>query len=338
MRGSEIRHHDDVAHEKLPDDLGASFAVWHARAHGISRARLRGTDLRAPFHGVRVKDAADPAPAASEDLGPYDQQRRDRIARVRDYAPRLHLGHFFSHESAAAIWGAPLPLELDAQGRPADAATLALHVCARGHVPLPRAAGVTRHRTLDRLTEVVEHEGLRVSSPAATWASLGRLGTLHLVALGDYFCRQWRPGVGRRDVDRPPLATIDQLRDALGAGRRRGAERLRTAVELIREDAWSPRESHVRYVLVHAGLPEPELNVDLFDSGGRFLGCVDMVYRAARVVVEYHGLQHGAQWARDVERAAALRAAGWVVIEVTSPLLNDPTRLVGRVAAALAAH
>lgn len=322
--------------EQLPDQLGDGFSVHTAKMYGVGRGRLRSADLRTPFHGVRIRTEADAPVDDSTDLDPFQLQRRDRVARARDYAPRLHTGHFFSHHTAASIWGAPLPLELDDHGEPAVGTALRLHVCARGDTPLPRAAGVTRHRTRDSFTSICDHDGLRVSTGAATWVSLGELSVHQLVALGDFFCRRWRPGVGRRHAGRPPLATLDELREALDTGRRRGAHRLRTAIELIREDSWSPRESELRCLLIDAGLPEPELNIDVFDKSGRFLACVDLAYRDQRVAVEYHGVQHSARWAHDVERAAALRSAGWVVIEVTYPLLKDPRRLVARVAAALA--
>ena len=97
----------------------------------------------------------------------------------------------------------------------------------------------------------------------------------------------------------------------------------------------SPRESLVRCLLVDAGLGEPLLNLDVRDDTGRFLGCVDMAYPEQKVAIEYHGMLHGATWAADVERIAALRAAGWVVIEVTAPLLRTPETLIRRVATAL---
>ncbi len=131
------------------------------------------------------------------------------------------------------------------------------------------------------------------------------------------------------------MTTIGALRASIEVGRRRGARRLRTALESVREDSWSPRETHVRCVLVAAGLPEPQLNIDVFASDGRFLACVDMAYPDRRVAVEYMGMLHGERWAQDVERIAALRAAGWTVIEVTSPLLHKPGELARRVAAAL---
>jgi hypothetical protein len=316
----------------LPDDLPDDFPVWLARAHGVTRARLRRADLDAPFYGVRI-GAAPVAAVDSDD--PYERQRRLRVARARQYAPGLHTGHFFSHQTAAAVWGAPLPLEFAADGEVADSADLVLHVSASGHIPFPRATGIKGHRTLRRLTEVTEHDGLRVSSPAATWASLGTLPLFDLVALGDFCCRRWRSGHGRPHAGRPPLATIEGLQSMLDAGRRRGADRLRTALSLVREDSWSPRESHVRCILLTAGLPEPELNFDVFDRRGRFLGCVDMAYAGERVAIEYLGMLHGERWARDVERLAALRAAGWTVIEVTSPLLKRPDELIARVRIAL---
>jgi len=322
-------------HTALPADLGDGFPTWLARAHGVSRSRLRGSDLTAPFHGVRKAQDATPHPAFADIEDPYLRQRLMRIASALDYAPRMHTGHFFSHETAAAIWGAPLPLTFSTYGDDIESTALDLHVCALGGLAVPRTQGVTRHRTRKSMVEMVVHDGLRVSSPASTWAMLGTLSVADLVALGDFFCRQFRPGYGRPDADRKPLATIDELREALVAGRRRGAERLREAVELVREDSWSPRESRVRCILIAAGLPEPELNVDVYD-GVRFLACVDLAYPRQRVAIEYHGMLHGMQWARDAERVAALRAAGWTVIEVTAPLLKSPEELVRRVRQALA--
>ncbi|MFC9984190.1 hypothetical protein ACFU0W_13660 [Microbacterium keratanolyticum] len=325
-----------VTRSILPPELGDDFSVQAARRHGISHSRLRSADLRAPFPGVRRSaDASRDALLAAID-DPYERQREFRVATARDYAPRLHTGHFFSHETAASIWGAPLPLAFSSDSEIADRAELALHVCALGGVALPRAAGVTRHRSRVCMAAMQEHAGLRVSSPATTWAMLGHLSTVDLVAIGDYFCRQWREGRGRVHAGRPPFATIAELREAMDAGRRLGASRLRTALELVREDSWSPRESHVRCILVSNELPEPALNVDLYDDNGRFLGCADLAYPKAKVAIEYYGMLHGPQWAQDVERAASLRAAGWIVIEVTAPLLRRPKDLVARVRAALA--
>lgn len=302
------------------------FNVSDAVAAGVTRKRLRSRDLSRPFHGVRSRVLEAPP-----DDDPFGLQRRWRVARARQYLPRIHPAHFFSHETAAAIYGAPLPLVLTEQGDVACGIDLELHVTVLGDGAMPRSRGIVHHRTQPKMATVREKLGMPVSSPATTWASLGTLPLADLIALGDYFCRVWRPGAGRRNVGRDPLATIDQLRAAASAGRRRGAANLREALPFIREDSWSARESIVRFVLVSAGLPEPELNVDVFDASGIFLGCVDMLYREQKVVVEYLGMLHGASWARDVERLAGLRAAGWTVLEVTSPLLAHPAELVRRV-------
>lgn len=315
---------------ELPEELGGEFSAALARRHGVSRSRLRSDDLRSPFFGVRI--AAD-VTFDTDTEDPYERQRLARIARAREYAPRLHQGHFFSHQTAAAIWGGPLPIEHAEDGRIAD--DLSPHVCALGPLAEPRTSGVIGHRTRSSFAAIVEHDGLRVSSPAATWASLGSLSLHDLIALGDYFCRQWRQGHGRPTPGRAPLATTADLRTMLEVGRRFGADKLRAALPRIREDSWSPRESLVRCLLMDAGLPEPMLNVDVHDDFGRFLGCVDMAYGEEKVAVEYLGMLHSATWATDVERIAALRAAGWFVIEVTAPLLRRPEVLVRRVAAAL---
>lgn len=318
----------------LPADLPTRFSVAEASRLGVSPGRLRHRELERPFHRVRSL-GSEPLVDEDEEIDPYELQRRSRVMRAREYLPRMHENHFFCKDTAVSAWGGPLPLVLTESGDPAIGEDLPLHVGAFGEAALPRAQGVTRHRAQAHMTSVREVDGLRVTSPASTWASMGTLALPDLIALGDYFCRVWRTGFGRPHPGKPPLATREQLRAALAAGRRRGAARLREALELIREDSWSPREAHVRFELVSRGLPEPELNVDVYDASGRFIGCVDMLYRQQRVIVEYHGEVHRSAWAADVERIAALRAAGWTVIEVTAPLLRDPDRLARRVAEAL---
>ena len=182
--------------QELPDELGDAFRVDLARRHGVSRSRLRGGDLRAPFTGVRIS-AAITLDSETEVRDPYERQRRLRVLRAREYAPRLHAGHFFSHDTAASIWGAPLPLVIGTDGQPAGADELELHVTAPGHLGIPRTAGVTGHRSRLSMAATREHGGLRVSSPAMTWALLGHPPRHDSIALGDFFCRVWRDGVGR---------------------------------------------------------------------------------------------------------------------------------------------
>ncbi|WP_029151115.1 hypothetical protein [Microbacterium indicum] len=203
--------------------------------------------------------------------GPDPQDRTGRIlAAARAYAPLLRPDQFFSHTTAAAIWGAPVHL-----------ADERIHVSVFGDRSLPRAAGVFGHRSSPVLTTTRDITGLRVSSPASTWASLDALSVIELVQIGDHLCRVWRRGRGRPHAGRAPIATPEELRRALDAGRHLGASRLREALGLIRLDSWSPRESRTR------------------------------------VELEYQGEMHASSYAADIERIERLRAHGWEMIQAT---------------------
>jgi hypothetical protein len=307
----------------LPPNLGTSFTLAEARRAGVERGRLGGSDLEVPFRGVRVRrDALSEADATAND------EYEARLIRMRGlahaYAAQMRPPEFFSHLTAAHLWGAPAPWRSDD----------ALDVSVFGAAGIPRGRGVHGHRADARTTVITVLDGLPLTTPASTWASLGELPLETLVILGDYFCRTWREGFLRQNAGRPPLATRTQLAGPLDVGRRAGGPRLRTALGLIREDSWSPRETLCRLILPGGGLPEPRLNIDVYGPLG-FLACVDMAYPEYRVAIEYQGQQHGARYAKDIERIEALRNAGWIVIQVTSALIGRRGELVARVRNAL---
>lgn len=312
----------------LPATLASVFAVAQGRLDGLSPRRLRAPDLAAPFHGVRTRTNANEPDFADD---PWERQRQQRVAHAREYAPLLRPGTFFSHETAAALHGAPIPYELH-NGVITDGRDLSVHVSVLGDGPIPRGAGVRGHRADPQTSAVVSLGGIRIANAATTWASLGAtLRVPDLIAVGDFFCRVWREGVGRPHAGRPPIATRAELRAALTSGRRLGNPKLREAFDYIREDSWSPRESHLRYLLVSAGLPEPELNADVHSRTGRFIGCFDLVWRKHKLAADYHGQQHAAQYSSDVERGSRLRAEpGWRYLEVTSESMRIEAMLVQR--------
>lgn len=145
--------------------------------------------------------------------------------------------------------------------------------------------------------------------------------------------RQWR-----RDQ---PLATLEDLQRAVRSGRRVGVPAMRAALPLIRTRSASRPETHCRLTLVDAGLPEPHLNFDVYDSGIK-LGCVDLAYPQWRIAIEYEGEHHlldPEQWARDIRRYERLAAAGWHVVRETKPeLFGDRRAFVSRVRAAITAR
>ena len=102
----------------------------------------------------------------------------------------------------------------------------------------------------------------------------------------------------------------------------------------------SPLETDLRLALVDAHLPEPELDVEIRDSRGHLVAIADCAYPERRIVIEAEGDHHrtdAAQWARDIERAAALASLGWDVVRATSAHIRGwDRRVVRMVRAALA--
>ncbi|WP_374976732.1 endonuclease domain-containing protein [Microbacterium trichothecenolyticum] len=290
--------------------------------------RLRRADVDKPFHGVRVlRDASLPEGLETDRwgraLGPAE---RAHLALALAYAPRMAEGEFFSHITAAVILGIPLPYLLVARSM--------LHVSVFRPRRLPRSAGVRGHEAKPSLVRTVRdaRTGLLTATPATVWASLGRQLTdpYDLVAAGDAVVRTWR-------VD-SPLATLADLEAAVTAGRRVGVAAARLALPRVRTDSASRTESWLRLTLIDHGLPEPARNHEV-SADGVYLGCVDLAYPDLKIAIEYEGEHHlldPEQWARDIARYEALRAAGWVVVQITkAELFHEPAVAVQRVRAAI---
>jgi very-short-patch-repair endonuclease len=165
-----------------------------------------------------------------------------------------------------------------------------------------------------------------VTSPVCTWLDLAALlGPDELVVLGD---AAWRAPAFGRDVD---------ARLAAASGRR-GVRNARAARARLRQGVDSPQESRLRLVVGDAALPEPDVNVDVYDGTGAWLARPDLSWPRQRVAVEDEGdhrRTNQAQWRRDIGRDAALQAAGWAVLRVTASDLQQPDRIVARIRAAL---
>ncbi|HEY5222788.1 MAG TPA: DUF559 domain-containing protein [Microbacteriaceae bacterium] len=280
-----------------------------------------GTDATAAV--TASANATDASAAAKRE----EKRRLNALRLARLYAHRMRASEFFSHETAALIWGAPLPKLADEQP----------HVSVLRTDSAPRARDIHGHRVTHGLASATVHDNLQLTSAASTWAMLGHLQLFDLVAIGDFFVRVWRDdGYFRPNAGMAPLATIDQLTAAALTGKRRGIRNLRLALPLIRMDAWSRTETWTRLTLTAAGLPEPVLNQDQYDEWGAHIGCIDLAYPQFKVAIEYQGMHHAGRYAQDIERIEVLRAAGWTVIQVTAPLLfTRPAELVRRVHTAL---
>ncbi len=79
-------------------------------------------------------------------------------------------------------------------------------------------------------------------------------------------------------------------------------------------------ETRFRLAVVHAGFAEPQLNIDVLDEAGVFLGRVDMAWPEYRIALEYDGDHHREQetFRHDQRRRNGFEVNGWLVIHVTA--------------------
>ncbi|WP_460936142.1 hypothetical protein [Phycicoccus ginsengisoli] len=289
----------------LPDGLaGRPFTVAQAREAGVRRGRLRSPDLGSPLHGVRCTTSPGSDPTV--------------LVAATAAALVLPGDVAFSHCTAAAVWGMPLPQALE-HVEP-------LHVMRPSRRNPVRRPQVSPHPGLE-LRQVSTVSGLRVVSAVDTWVDLGdRLGVEDLVVVGDWVARR--------------AGTSELLARALARrGPVRVVRRLREALRWVRVGADSPMETRARLVFVRHALPEPELNVEVMAADGSgFLCRSDFLWRRARVIGEYQGEHHFTSFRRgddDISRRLLAEDDGWKYLEITKSDLSNPARrqaLVARLA------
>jgi hypothetical protein len=265
---------------------------------------LAGGRFAKPFHGVR-----DPAPSAEP------ENLHEWIAwRARQYAPRLRDGQFFSHDTALALWGTPLPRR----------GSRLLHVSAYRPAYPPRTPGVRGHRPQTREPAATAGGGFPVETPARAWVQVSRHWAADdLVAAADFL-------IGRTG----PRLRLDDL--AREAQRMRGTALDRVLAD-VRYGSESPEETRLRLALIRGGLPEPELNGELRDTEGRFIARLDLRYLRFRVGIEYDGRQHASdvrQFRRDADRWDAIRDEGWLLVRILDHHLHPDASVAVRKARA----
>lgn len=263
----------------LPTQLGARFSVAAATAAGVHPKRLGAGDLGAPFRGMRAMET------------PVDYVDRARAALTIMPADAL-----FSHSTAARLMSVPLPGTLEASS------TI--------HVTLPRKAARWRH------TGFVEHHADRAMSmwselplvaAADTWVDLAAGMTVSdLVVAGDHLLRTEVTDV------------VDLTAAVVARSGARGVTKCVVALPQLRRASASPMETRARLAFARWKLPEPEVNVDILDAAGGWIGRVDFLWRSARVIGEYYGAVHTTSWTGDLTRTAQLEDAGYRVVVMTA--------------------
>lgn len=309
--------------DELPSELsGSAFTTADARERGVGRGRLRGSDLDHPYHGVYV-----PSALSADDV----------MARCERLLPALAPQHWFSHRTAARIWGVPLEPEYT----PGEG----LHVISIASRAALRHDGTIGWVTADDALGREVFGILPVVSPAEVWCQLAARSAVvthqiiaheWLVAAGDYLVSGKRRPDGRRD---PALCTIDDLQAAIDRrGRRRGTAILRSALRDVRRPVDSPYETRLRLGLVAAGLPEPRLQVPVDTAEGVLHA--DLGYPEVKVLIEYQGDEHRTsrkRWLSDLTRVQLFQDAGYHVVLVgADDLRPDCTALAARIRRLLA--
>jgi very-short-patch-repair endonuclease len=114
--------------------------------------------------------------------------------------------------------------------------------------------------------------------------------------------------------------------------RRVGVANLRRVACLAEPAAESPLESRLRMALILGGLPRPQVQVRLHDSGGRFLGRPDLYYPDHLLGIEYDGATHRGSLVEDNRRQNRLLAAGVRLLRFTAAdVLHDRGSVVNQV-------
>lgn len=282
--------------DRLPAGLArAGFSISDGIAQGLTRGVLNGPAFATPFRGVRSLDVP-----------------TTRIERAIAFAPLLRPWQAFAGLTALAMLGLPVPWRHD---RSTD-----VEIASDRRRARPERAGVRVVRLPADLLRTHSVDGLRVTAPALTWALLGARCSVHeLVVLGDAIVSTASNYPGRRLPG--PLATLEQLRGVVDACKgRREVGALRAALPLIRPGVESPKESDMRLFIIGAGMPEPEVQADVYDpADGRLLGRADLLHREARVAEEYEGDGHREkrQWDRDIQKYREFERVGIRVVRAT---------------------
>lgn len=201
-----------------------------------------------------------------------------------------------------------------------------VHVVLRPRRVLPQHSGITVHARALLEDDVIEVDGVRVTSGAQTYLDMAaRLFPGDLLGLGDALMRSGR-------LDRQSLA--DRL---VRAGRVRGVVRAREWAPRLSGLSASHPESTVRYWLLTSDLPEPDLQVPVLDRWRRVVAHADLGYSRWKVALEYEGRQHAdrEQFERDVDRYSLMAADGWLVLRFAGKHVGGPTAVVDRTRRAL---
>jgi hypothetical protein len=283
----------------LPEDLARRpFTVHESRALGVPPKRLRAKDVSDGGRLIHLPAGREFALA-------------ERARALAAATP----GAWVSHGSAALLIPLGLPPWLGSEDT--------VHLSKPNGLPRVRRVGVTGHRVRVLPGEVIELDGVPVSSPARTWLDLAhQLPLPYVIAMGDQVIRVPRPGLEGRSE---PYADKDELRLLIRRHpNMKGVEKARLALEEMQVGADSFPETFMRLAMVDAGLPEPELQLSL-DPDDPWSPSADLGYRRFRIAVQYDGAPHltRERKSKDYRRDEAFTSAGWTYFKANADDLAE---------------
>ncbi|WP_224124963.1 hypothetical protein [Nocardioides mangrovi] len=280
---------------------------------GPTRGQSRGPGWRATSPGLFVPTSTTDA-LVEQRIVEAHARARERAVVTGWAALRLHGGAFFDGLARDGRTRVPVPIAANGERLASGFGA----VVVEDRIPLDevtiihgiRCAKVER-ALYDEMQRIGEVREMAVAAGAAYAARLTSIRRMRLYAA----TRRWY-----RDV-----------------------RTVKAAVEMSCEGCRSPQEDRFRIIWEYtAGWGRPLVNRTLLDLHGRFIATPDLFDPVRGVIGEYAGADHrdGDRHAKDVERAADLRAAGLEIVETVGRDLRDESRVVRRMeqAAARAAH
>jgi very-short-patch-repair endonuclease len=124
-------------------------------------------------------------------------------------------------------------------------------------------------------------------------------------------------------------------RYATTARGRPGTARMRS-LALLAAAAESPMETRLRWLLIQARLPRPQVQANLLDAESRFVGRADIYYPEARLVIEFDGGNHRERMVQDNRRQNLIINGGYRVLRFTAvDVYKHANALVAQVRSAL---
>jgi hypothetical protein len=246
----------------------------------------------------------------ADDMPRLTPTERHRIC-LETMRPRIAGDPVVSHVSAAVLHG--LPLWRVHLGQ--------VHVTrappAKGH----RGSALHAHTASLEADEVLQIGDWAVTSVARTIVDLGRTLPFEQALLAADHALHW--GLTSAEDLAAQMDRCRRLPGALASSR---------VVAFADGRSASLGESRSRIMIHRAGLPEPELQLDILDDRGRLLSRGNFGFRKHRVVGQFDGkLKHAGTadpqngW-RD--NTAELEDAGWTVVRWMWVDLDNPVEVI----------